>query len=195
MPRCWVIGEGAVGAWPAAWDTQAAGPSLTLTPLADGTIEIDTDADAITVTVTGPELYRGSWTVQTADLDAGPVALLSPRISGSVTAGATVSVIPGLWIYDGSFAAPTHAYQWFIDGTLQVGETGSDLVVPAGAEGALVALTDTATDANGSTASEARLGGTATLTGITGGFRVDAAPFLEWSTLHGADAEIVLEAI
>lgn len=195
MPRFWVVGEGTVGAWPAAWDTQAPGPSLTLSPLADGTVEIDTDADAITITVSKPEFYSGSWTVQVADLDAGPAALVASGISGSLALGETLSVIPGLWIYDGTVGTPNHGYQWFLDGGPLAGETGSELIVPAGADGGLITLSDTASDDNGSTESEAYLGGPTTLIATAGGFRVEDAPYLEWSTLRSADAEIVLEAI
>ena len=195
MPRCWIVGEGSVGSWPPAWDTQAQGSSLTLTPLADGTIEIDTDADALTIMVTAPAFYQGSWSVALADLDNGPVSLVAPGISGSIASGATLSVVPGLWVYDGTHAAPVHAYQWSLDGAPLSGETGTTLVVPTITADSVVTLTDTATDGHGSTSVNSNLGGAAVIAATPGGVRIDEAPHLEWSTLSGADAHILLEAI
>lgn len=194
MPRCWVVGEGSVGAWPAAWDTTQTGPSLSLTPLTDGTVEVDTDADAVTITVTAPAFFAGSWTLNLADLDAGPVLLAAPGISGDVVDGATLSLRAGLWVYDGTVGTPTYGYQWSRDAAALPGETGTELVLPAGVGSSVFTITETATDTNGSRAADAHLGGSAALTALAGGFRVDAMPYVaRTSTTHG-DQQITVEA-
>ncbi|MEO1152692.1 MAG: hypothetical protein AAFV31_05745 [Pseudomonadota bacterium] len=194
MPRCWVVGEGTVGAWPATWDGAQTGPQLSLTPLANDTVEVETDADAVTVTVTAPAFYAGSWTVTLADLDAGPVMLAAPGVSGDVADGVTLTVRPGLWAYDGDLAAPVHGYQWAQNGAAMAAETGADLVLPSGVGSSVFTVTETATDANGSRSAQAHLGGVATITPVTGGFRADALPHVARTAATANDQQFTVEA-
>ncbi|MEM9477520.1 MAG: hypothetical protein AAGA71_19695 [Pseudomonadota bacterium] len=195
MPRMWIVGEGTVGAWPPAWDSGGvSGPNLSLAPLVDGTVEIDTDADALTITVSAPAAYAGSWAVTVADLSLGPIPIVPPGISGEIVGGQTLSIRPGLWLYDGSIDAPVHSYQWAQDGADLSGETSADLSVPAGAESSVFSVRETASDTHGSRTASSSLGGAAAVVAIAGGFRADALPHIAAATVAAGDAQLTVEA-
>lgn len=106
--------------------------ALVLNQTADGEIMIDYASGQITITVHSPMMYAGSYTMDAADLDAGPVNLVPPRIehladadgNGSIDAGDTVGIgdpasdtsYPGLWVYDPDVGGIGSAfYQWQAD--------------------------------------------------------------------------------
>ena len=89
-----------------------AAPQLTLTPMADGTIEANMGNGTVTLTVTSPVSYAGSYTISPADLASGPVLLRAPEIAGPSQVGQTLSISQGgLWAYNGSAPVVTRRWQ------------------------------------------------------------------------------------
>lgn len=138
----------------ASGSVEPTGPTvaLALTPLADGTIEATVDESTLTVTVVEPEEFAGTYTVDSAELESGPVALLPPLISGTGDIGTTISRSrPGLWLFTGT--APLVAMQW-MRATFEVpGAVASEYLVSGADAAATLSLRETVTDANGARSS------------------------------------------
>lgn len=162
---------------------RSAGASVGPTPLVnvtvDGEIEIVAVDGALTVTISEPGQFAGTYSLDVsggplhaAALSAGPQCLVAPRIeltgdadvSSSVSVGDTVGIggaplatsHPGLWLYDSANGTPVIGYQWQADARGDAdfvdipGETSALHVLTADDAGDRVRLTETATDSGGS---------------------------------------------
>ena len=102
-----------------AWTGIASGtvqPVFELSTLVEGEIMIGNAAGTMTVTITSPAVYAGSHILDSAELAGGPVNLVPPVIEddGTPAEGETLTIIPGLWIYDpdnGGLTTPTYRWQ------------------------------------------------------------------------------------
>jgi hypothetical protein len=131
---------------------EAAAPaSFALTLLDDGTLSIDGATGAITIEITTPAEFAGTYTQDidgrplTADLVAADrfVCLVRPVVSGTPFVGLELSAATGLWIYSG--AEPTFTYQWTADGAAIAAATSDTYTLTAGESGQTVAVDVTAT--------------------------------------------------
>ncbi len=118
---------------------------LVVTTLQDGSLEITAADGDLTITVLAPSPFEGVYATTTAQLQLGPVNLVPAEISGQGLAGETLSVVPGLWIFDAALAAPDLNYQWTMDGSDLSGEVATDLIIPR--NGADYAVTETLSQA------------------------------------------------
>lgn len=98
----------------------------------DGEFVVTAVPGRLTVEVTAPEDYAGAYVLETTDLEAAPVNLVPPRITGSA-ADATLSVQSGLWAFEAD-EAHSFAWQWQRDGSPIAGATGATYEVDAAAD-------------------------------------------------------------
>ena len=72
----------------------------------------------ISVSVTEPLEFLGTYEIDTTDLPSGPVNLAPPSISGTAEVGEVLTAANGLWVYDAdaNTAEPVLTYQWQRDG-------------------------------------------------------------------------------
>lgn len=107
---------------------------------------------SITCTVTGTNT-GGSVSANSnalSPINASPVNSVLPAISGTTTAGQTLSVTNGTWL--GYPASYSYAYQWKEDGANISGATSSTYALQAAQAGKTITCTVTATNSTGSTA-------------------------------------------
>ncbi len=123
-------------------DPPPTGP-LAIQNTPEGSLEIMAQDGTLLVTLLAPSPFAGTYTITTDLLADGPVNLVAPQITGTPSTGQTLSVIPGLWLYDSAHAAPLAAYQWLWDGTPLPGETGLSSVAPG--SGVAVSVIETLT--------------------------------------------------
>ena len=108
--------------------TDTASVTVAVTDTASGTsltADVDTDITAVvtasdgqlTIEVSEPPDYSGTYIVDTTDLATGPVNLVPPVLmhDGSPALSEVVSSRPGLWIYDDDTGVPVITYQWQTD--------------------------------------------------------------------------------
>lgn len=113
-------------------------------------LAVPASGDPVTITVSAPELYAGSYSVVPGDLAAGPVCLVPPAISGLGLAGEILTAVPGLWVNDATAGAMTLAGEWQADGTPIAGATATTYQVQLSDQGKSLAYVETRQDANGS---------------------------------------------
>ena len=126
----------------AAGNTDQGTVMITVTPLrlvidettAIGNFSVDAQPGAMTLTILEPAEYASEHVLQTADLAAGPINLIPPRISGGTGAGATLTAMPGVWACDEQHGAPSFAQQWLRGTTPIDGATGSSYLIATGDE-------------------------------------------------------------
>ena len=118
-------------------DVDAGWPQISL--FSDGTFGISGNGSEITLTVSGSLHHDGTYTMSTDDLGPVPFCLKAPLLSGEAEIGTTVTVIPGLWLYDGSVPGFELAYEWQLDG-VAVGTGLSYEAQSADAGGTLMAV-------------------------------------------------------
>ena len=119
-------------------------PQLSLVVTPEETLILDAETGELTITISAPSAYAGSYVTDTALMAAGPVNLVSPAISGVPAVGETLSAVPGLWIYDGDATPPLIAVQWRRDGADLLGETAATYQVVAADQNASIDLVETA---------------------------------------------------
>jgi len=138
----------------------SAAAEFSVTQTADNEIELDSATGDVTVTITSPAVYAdydagngpGVFTFDSADLAAGPVNLVPPQIEddGSPAAGETLSITPGLWVYDpdnGGLLAV--ANQWQSNGVNISGATAATYLLTSAEAGDAVRVRETLTDNGG----------------------------------------------
>lgn len=128
------------------------------------------------ITITNPGFYAGTYTVDMADLAGGPEALVTPAVSASSATpgvGETVSVTPGLWLYE-SGPLPTLSYQWRRDGAAITGATGSSYTLAVADGDTQLSVTETASQ-TGTGARSATSAGIAVSAGASDPRSSDAA--------------------
>lgn len=77
-----------------------------------GDARVETADGLVDLTLTGSDLFDGTYPVDTAVLAGGPVNLVPPQLVVDSTAevGQTLTIRPGLWAYDGKTPAPAVSY-------------------------------------------------------------------------------------
>ncbi|MBL3586422.1 hypothetical protein JMM61_13650 [Rhodovulum sulfidophilum] len=94
----------------------------------DGTFGI-TYADGARSTVefvlSQPTVYAGSFNLDLAALETGPICLVQPALSGTPEPGATLSATPFFWVYPEALGALSVSSGWRRNGTVIAGATGS----------------------------------------------------------------------
>lgn len=136
-------------------------PQLSIETLPNNTLTVNAETGLIEIAVTEPPEFAGSWQVDTADLAQGPLNLVPPTISGSVTAGQSLTSTPGLWIYDLAAGLPTRSWQWLVSGTEIGGATGTAYTVQPSDIGAGLSARETQADAFGQRNAESAILGAA----------------------------------
>lgn len=119
---------------------------LNLSETVEGTLEIHTDdgMTAITLVITAPAAYAGSYLLDPAVLDGGPAALVAPVLSGSGTVGAVLTAAPALWAYDADLGALSVSRAWHDTAGAIAGATGPTLLLDAAEAGTAVRCIETA---------------------------------------------------
>ncbi len=130
------------------------GFALAVTVEADNTLSVTADDGAITVTVTQPGSFAGSYGFNTTDLASGPVSLAKPGITGDLATGNTLTAVAGLWAYDDGSAAPARSYQWRRGGADIAGATGAAYSVQSADLGPGVTVVETASNFTGTRSAE-----------------------------------------
>lgn len=177
-----------------------------ITGTVENQIEINGVAGTFTITITDPTAYAaydagdgpGVFVADGSELIAGPITLVPPQIAdGSIPLpGTTLTVIPGLWIYDADSAAPTINYRWLRNGTVIPGENSTTYIIQAADAGQQITVEETVTDANGTrVATSVSAQGAAAINAITAttaGIHVD---YTGVSTLTGDPSGTRLEIL
>lgn len=107
-------------------------PQLSIATLPDNTLTLTAETGLLDITLTQPSEFAGTYQVHTGDLVSGPINLVPPVITGTVTVGQTLTATPGLWIYDMSEGQPVTSWQWSRGGAEIAGETTDTYVVQPG---------------------------------------------------------------
>lgn len=120
--------------------------TLTFTEDANGEAEL-ASAGAGSITITTPTVYAGTDAVDLDALSGAPHNLAAPDIidDASPAAGETLSLTPGLWLYDTAHPAPALSYQWRRDGVTIAGATATTYVLQAADAGTTITVAETAT--------------------------------------------------
>lgn len=180
--------------------------SFSLTDTGDSEIEITGVQDTITITIAEPSVYAsydsgqgpGVFVVESTDYTDGPLNLVPPRIIGGDSAieGTALSVIPGLWIYDGEDMGPTIGYRWRRNGVPIDGETDTTYTVQAADVTQQISVEETVTGFSGAstnTSAPALTAGTVAQTSpmmgdilVVSGSNASALATFQWQ-LNGAN--------
>lgn len=115
----------------------------------ENTAQLSVGSGALTLTVTAPAEYAGSYPLTAEDVASGPVELVPPAVAGTPNVGQTMTARAALWAFDGSGMTPSRSWQWRRDGLDIPGATGMSYLLDPADAGALVAVLETAVDGNG----------------------------------------------
>ena len=126
------------------------GPDLRVQALADNTIAVTADSLPLDITVTEPQKFAATYSVDAADLALGPVALAVPTISGPVAVGQQLAAIGGLWIHDVAAAPAAQTWQWRRNGVDIPGATSDRYTLAAEDSSQDIAVVETLSDTGGS---------------------------------------------
>lgn len=127
-------------------------PLLSISPNADGTLTVQAATGALSLTVTSPPEFAGSYLTDTALLAGGPVNLVPPLILGDPAQQAELVAQPGLWIHEGEVTGET--WSWHRDGTPIPGATAPAYALAAPDAGGTLTAVQTLTTAAGSRSAE-----------------------------------------
>lgn len=111
-----------------------------------GTVEITTGSEALTVTITNSSMFDGVYVLDPAMLDLGPVSLVPPVVAFTDATNTELSVQSGLWLHsDGA----GFGFQWQQDGVDLPDFTGTQISIQPGDAGTQFSVRQIATDVNG----------------------------------------------
>ena len=130
------------------------GFSLAIGTEADNTLSVTADPGAMTLTVTDPAEFSGSYPFDVGNLATGPVNLVLPGIAGALTEGTVLNAENGLWVYDSTAGTPLRSYQWRRGGADIAGQTGASYTVQSADLAPGVSLVETLTDSFGARSAE-----------------------------------------
>jgi hypothetical protein len=122
-------------------------PSVTASPNAEGTLTVQAETGVISITVTQPAAFAGTYTADTGQLVSGPVNLVPPGVSGTPAVGQTLTAVPGLWIHTGT--TPTSAWEWQRNDMVIAGATLATYALVAADAGQSITVRETLTDPAG----------------------------------------------
>jgi hypothetical protein len=120
--------------------------------LENGTVEVETDSDQISVTISNSIYYDGQYTVLLTDFEQGPVNLVAPVLvdGGSAAVESTLSIIPGLWITNAVRADPVISYTASGENVVDASDPSAPtLSVSSSDAGTQLNVIETATDSAG----------------------------------------------
>ena len=123
--------------------------SLQVEVTPDDRIEIETEGARVSVEVTQPAEFAGTYEVDPFRLQSGPDPLRYPSIIGTLADGETLTVRPGLWAVDTSATPTTRTWQWQAGGEDVAGAETETFQVGAGQADLGISLVETVADANG----------------------------------------------
>lgn len=106
-------------------------------------IEITAGDALLSITITEPEEFAGTYAVNPQDLASGPVNLYAPRLSGATEIGSTLSLSNGLWLYDAVLGLPTLTRNWQRGGVDIPGQTGMSYTLMPEDEGQAISARET----------------------------------------------------
>ncbi|NOD65754.1 hypothetical protein [Ruegeria sp. HKCCD6109] len=107
-----------------------------------GSPVITVEGGTITVTISAPSIYAGTYNVPVADFDsADAVNLVPPVLAGVAAVGEDLTITPGLWLFEGTETATT--YQNARDGTPVAAVTFPTYTVVAADAGTDVTVIET----------------------------------------------------
>jgi hypothetical protein len=124
-------------------------PVLSVETAANNTLVINSETGSLDITVTTPAVFAGTWSIDTNDLNNGPVNLVPPAFSGTVAIGEVLTATEGLWVYDTSAGLPDQFWQWRRAGQEIPGATGATYTVTSADYGPGLSVAETMSDANG----------------------------------------------
>lgn len=133
---------------PGVLTVTVAGPLLSVSPMSDGTLTVQAASGAISLVVTSPAEFAGTYVTDTALLAGGPVNIVPPAVLGEDVPGAVLAARPGLWIYGGDVTGESWA--WRRNGTAISGATAPDYTVGANDAGTILTVAQTIAAAGGS---------------------------------------------
>ncbi|PTW44020.1 hypothetical protein [Rhodovulum kholense] len=114
----------------------------------DGTFGVsyaDGARSTVEFVLSQPMVYAGSFNLDLAALETGPVCLVQPALSGTPAVGAVLSATPFLWIYQQALGALSVSPGWRRNGTVLAGESGSTHTVAAADAGTDLQYIETGT--------------------------------------------------
>lgn len=121
----------------------------TISQNAGNVVNITTNEDSLSLTVSDTARFDGVYTVAIPDL-VDPANLVAPMINGSPEVGQDLTAESGLWVYNTEGGAPAITYQWQRDGADIAGAIGTTYTLVAADQGASVNCVETAADSDGS---------------------------------------------
>lgn len=124
-------------------------PQLSIDLQPDNTLVINSETGLIDITVTNPMEFAGSYQIDTADLQGGPVNIAAPGLIGTGDVGQSLSAVPGLWVYDTAAGFPVQSWQWMRNGAEIPGATASGYTVTAEDAGTGIGVREVQSDAFG----------------------------------------------
>ncbi len=96
------------------------GTGLQVSVTSEGDVVFVAGRAQITLTISSPAEYAGTYVVDPSELANGAVNLVPPVISGatsdSTAVGQELSAVPGLWVYDDKSTPPELTSGWYRDG-------------------------------------------------------------------------------
>jgi hypothetical protein len=125
-----------------------AGPLLAVDPMTDGTLVVQAASGEISLTVTSPPDFAGTYVTDTALLASGPVNLAPPVVEGAAQQGALLTARDGLWIHGGEVTGET--WTWRRNGIEIPGAIGPSYMVVSGDLGTVLSAVQTLTAEGGS---------------------------------------------
>ena len=149
-----------------------AGPLLAVEPMADGTLVVQAASGEISLTVTAPPEFAGTFVTDSALIAGGPVNLVPPVVEGAAEAGGELSARGGLWIYGGEVTG--EAWVWRRNGTAISGATSPVYTVGLDDLGATLTVVQALTAEGGSREAESAP------VGITSFSPADDAGLVAW---------------
>lgn len=87
-------------------------PVLSVTATPGNTLVVESELGPLDITVIDPSNFAGTYSVDTADLQTGPLPLVAPVVSGTPAAGQVLTANDGLWVFETSAGEPVQGWQW-----------------------------------------------------------------------------------
>lgn len=112
---------------------------VTLSPAASFQATADAETGLLTLTIAAPAVHAGQYTVDPADLAAGPVSLARPVLTIAADGARFDISRSGLWACDADAGAVTQSYSWQADGEVIPGATGTGYLAGTGDDGKTIA--------------------------------------------------------
>ena len=124
-------------------------PVLSIETTPSNTLEVTADSGLIDIDISTPAAFAGLYQLNVSDLAGGPINLVIPAFSGTVTEGNGLTAEDGLWVFDTTAAGVTQSWQWLRNGIEIMGATTAGYTVTANDLQQTLSVRETLSDANG----------------------------------------------